>query len=336
MHRLLRALQLFFSLSFSQSIYADTIFLQNGDRITGNIISMQENQLKFSTPYSDLSIPWADIKRISSDHTITVQLNNSSQLKGLLTFSDQGPRIQSSPLATAIPIKLANIKALNPPIISNDVVISGEIHAGGTKASGNTKNQTINAEAKIIIKSGKKKLSAGALYYQSDDDGIESENNFHIFAQYDYYFLPKWYAHLLTNFTKNRFQDLNSRTAFGAGLGHELWNTKQSLLSAEAGIAYTVEDFEDGTDREFIAGLWGLDYHYWILENRLQFFHDQSGIISFEDFSDVLVQTRTGIKVPIFQGFELRIQFDLDYDTKPAEGKKTTDTRYIIGAGYRW
>ena len=328
---------LFFIYSLSQPLYADLVFLKNGDRITGKVSSMLKNELKLTTPYSELTIPWHDIKNITSDQPVIVELEDGSQLKGLLTLSDQGsPSIQTTSLTSATPISLEKVNAINPPIISNDAIITGAAHLGGSKTSGNTTKQAFNADGKISARSGNNKYSAGATFRQSSDDGNESENNFHLFSQYDHYFLTNWYASLFSNYTKDPFQDLNSRYAFGIGIGHELWNTKKSFLSTEAGIAYTVEDFKEGTDREFIAGRWAVAYHYWILEDRLQFFHGHTGIISYEDFSDVLVKTNTGFKVPVFQGFELLVQFDLDYDTKPAEGKKTTATRYIIGAGYSW
>jgi len=53
---------LFFICSLSQPLYADLVFLKNGDRITGKVSSMLKNELKLTTPYSELTIPWHDIK----------------------------------------------------------------------------------------------------------------------------------------------------------------------------------------------------------------------------------------------------------------------------------
>lgn len=334
MHRL--PLYFLLTLSLSQSLYADIVFLKNGDRISGKIATMYKSELKLTTSYSEITIPWSDIKNINSDQPITVELTDGSQLKGMLVQTNNGPSIKNPNLSSAIPLSLNNISAINPPVISDNAIVTGGVHIGGSKTSGNTDNQEFHADALITARTGNNKFSAGINYNQSANDGRESENNLHVFSQYDHYFLPKWYASLFTTFSKDRFQDLNSRTAFGAGIGHELWNTKLSFLSAEAGIAYTVEDYDEGTDREFIAGRWAVDYNYWILKDRLKFFHDHEGLVSFEDFSDVLVRSHTGFKLPVYLGFELLVQFDLDYDTKPAESKKNTDARYIIGAGYSW
>ncbi len=331
-----RTLSLCFLLFLGQTVQADTVFLNNGDRISGTITTMQKSELKLATPYSEITIPWADIKNIDSDKSITVELTDGSQLKGQLVQTNQGLGIKSTSLTSPVPLNFNNISAINPPAISNDAVVTGGVHIGGSKSSGNTDNQEFHGDAEIIARAGNNKFSAGIQYNQVANDGKESSNNLHIFSQYDHYFMPKWYASLFTTFTKDRFQDLNSRTAFGAGIGHEVWDTKLSFLALEAGVAYTVEDYNEGTDREFIAGRWAVDYNYWILEDRLQFFHDHEGLVSFEDFSDVYIRSHTGFKLPVYEGFELLAQFDFDYDTKPSAGKKNDDMRYIIGAGYSW
>jgi len=320
----------------SQHVIADTIFLTNGDIISGKISSMQKNELLFRTPYAEIKVPWNDIKDIKSDETITVEFADHSQFSGLLVQTENGPSIKNPNLSSPVPIKLSKIKSINPPVVSNNAEVDGSIHLGGSKASGNTQTQSFHADANIIAKAGNNKFTAGAAYNQDANKGVESSNNLHAFMKYDHYFMPKWYTSLFTNFTKDRFQDLNSRTSFGAGLGHEIWNSDISYLTAEIGIAYTTENFNEAEDREFMAGRWAIDYHHWFIKDRLQFFHNHEGILSLEGLDDFLVRSHTGFKLPVYQGFNLLTQIDLDYDNKPAEGKKSTDTRYIVGVGYVW
>jgi len=135
---------------FSQHGIADTIFLKNGDKISGKISSMQKN----------------DIKDIKSDETITVEFADHSQFPGLLVQTEKGPSIKNPNISSAAPINLSKIEPINPPIISNDAEVDGGIHLGGSKASGNTQTQSFHADANIIAKAGNNKFSAGAAYNQ--------------------------------------------------------------------------------------------------------------------------------------------------------------------------
>lgn len=93
-------------------------------------------------------------------------------------------------------------------------------------------------------------------------------------------------------------------------------------------------DLED--KRSYVNARWALDFHHWFLDESLQFFHNHEGIISLEQASDLLIRTHTGVRVPIFNGFNVLAQFDYDWKNIPASGKDREDFRYILGVGYIW
>ena len=322
--------------SFWISALADTAFFTNGDRISGQISTMTESKLEFKTPYSTLTIPRSDIKNIVSSQAITVELGDGRQLKGQLIETASGPAIQNNNLNTPIPLSLTNIKAINPPVISDEAIVTGSAHLGGSKTTGNSKTQSIHADAKIVTRTANNKYTAGFEYNQAANDNQENKNNLQLYTQYDYYFLPKWYGLLYARFTKDRFQDLKLRSDFGAGIGHELWNSKTSLLSAELGIGYTSEDYDQAEDRDFLTGRWKVNYFYWLLPDRLKLFHNHTGLVNLNDVGDILFRSHTGLKLPVYNGFDFLAQIDWDHDTRPAAGKVKTDTRYIIGIGYNF
>ncbi len=331
-----KILKFLFILSLWGSAQADTVFFTNGDRISGQISTMTESELAFKTPYSMLKIPRSDIKNIISNQEIVVELTDGSQFKGQLIETASGLVIQNNNLNTPIPLSLVNIKALNPPVVSNEAIISGSGHLGGSKTTGNSKTQSIHADAKIVARTANNKYTAGFEYNQAANDNQENKNNLQVYTEYNYFFLPKWYALLHARFTKDRFQDLKLRSSFGAGIGHELWNSKISFLSAEAGIGYTMENYNQAEDREFATARWQIDYYYWLLPERLQFFHNHTGLVNLSDVGDILFKSHTGLKLPVYKGFDFLAQIDWDYDTKPAPERLNTDTRYIIGLGYNF
>jgi len=198
-------------------------------------------------------------------------------------------------------------------------------------------------------------------------DTKETANNLRVFGKYDRFLDKNWYVYANADFTKDRFQALDYRISGGAGLGYQFWDESDKFLSFEAGPGYTYEVYngednidptealnadgsinpgflQTGTDeysreddeRSYVNARWALDFHHWFLDESLQFYHNHEGIISVEKFSDVLIRTHTGIKVPIFKGFDVIAQFDYDWKNIPASGKDREDFRYILGVGYGW
>ena len=61
---------------------ADEIKLKNGDRITGEVIRMQENLLVFKTAYAgEITIAWEEVLRVITDRPINVVLEDDTSLE---------------------------------------------------------------------------------------------------------------------------------------------------------------------------------------------------------------------------------------------------------------
>lgn len=320
---------------FAQPVVADVILLKNGDRLTGTIQFMEQRELVFIGTYAEMTIPWNDVVMVNSENELTVELFNARKITGRIRQSTQGVQIFPVDSQETVAVSLSDISSINP-YVPYDMEIAGEIHLGGSKASGNTRSQSINADLEISAKIERNKWTLGAEYHQAANGHRESANNIRAYGKYDRYIRPDWYAFLNLDYTKDRFQDLEFRSAVSAGMGHELWNNRMSVFSVEAGIAYAFEDYRQNDGRAFTSGRWAVDFRHWLWKDHLRFFHNHEGLASFEDFEDVLIRTRTGFKCPIYDGLDLLTQFNLDYDNQPAENKKTTTTRYVIGVGYNW
>lgn len=94
--------------------------------------------------------------------------------------------------------------------------------------------------------------------------------------------------------------------------------------------------YNEHDKRSYVNARWAVDFHHWFFDESLQFFHDHEGLVSLANASDLLIRTHTGVRVPIFNGFNVLAQFDYDWKNIPAKGKEREDFRYILGVGYIW
>ena len=61
-------------------LMADEIHLKNGDRISGEILSMKDNKLTVKTSYAgEIGIRWSEVVNVKTDQEISVILNNQHQ-----------------------------------------------------------------------------------------------------------------------------------------------------------------------------------------------------------------------------------------------------------------
>ncbi|MCH9698769.1 MAG: DUF481 domain-containing protein [Gammaproteobacteria bacterium] len=322
-------------LLFSTTLLSDTLKLVNGDQISGNIKSTDNDEITIETEYAgELKIKWSSIANFESNKIVTIELKDKSRIKGIAIPSKSGQlALKSEQFVNPVLIDINQIASVNPR--SNEQIpLSGRVNIGGMKQSGNTDNQTFHADAELVARGPNNRTTIGVEYNQGAADGKENANNGRAYLSYDHFITDKWYAYANTDFSKNKFQDLNFRTFAGGGLGYQFWDDDIKYLSFEAGPGFIYEDFFVAEDRDFAAGRWALDFRYWLLEDRIQFFHNHEGLINLEDFADVLVRSHTGLQLPLIENLSFTLQIDVDHDTLPAEGRKKTDFRYIVGVGY--
>ena len=77
-----------------------------------------------------------------------------------------------------------------------------------------------------------------------------------------------------------------------------------------------------------------LKYQQALWQKKLTLFHTGDLLLSLESIDDYLYLSRTGVRLPIGDGFSLGAQMSFDYDAIPAAGKDTTDTALIFNLNY--
>ena len=87
MHKLLVAILL---LSLAIPVFADTVVLKNGDKLTGTIVKSDGKTLVLKTDYAgDLTIKFADIQSISTTGNLNVTAGGKTAVGPVTTSNDQ-------------------------------------------------------------------------------------------------------------------------------------------------------------------------------------------------------------------------------------------------------
>ena len=316
---------------------ADEVNLKNGDRLTGKFISMQEGKLIFDTPYAGkLTIQWSEIVNLTTDTPVNVMLPDGSLLKGISTPAEKGKmQLQTEKIEEAVYLDLADVKSIYvkaPPAVRFNV----RVNIGINVSKGNTNTETYHFDGEAVARSKKNRYTVGGAFNLEYADNAETADNFLGYMKYDHFLTKKWYFNTNASFERDKFKDLNLRTTIGLGLGYQIFETELTNLSAEAGLAYINEDFDEADDDSYPAGRWAINFDWYLLDQFVQFFHNQSGFASLEDSNDIFLRTRTGFRFPFYRGFNLTVQYDFDWDKSVPPDRDEVDQRYILSLGYQY
>jgi putative salt-induced outer membrane protein YdiY len=316
---------------------SDEIRLKNGDRLSGQVVTMEGGKLVFKTSYAgNITINWTDVVVLVTDSSLNVVLSDDTSLRGTSTPAEEGNMIlETKTIEGAVSVHLAEVKAINiqpPPAVK----LTARVNVGINVTKGNTENQTYHLDGEAVARTVKSRYTVGGQFNRESAENKQTANNALGYMRYDYFLTKKWYLNTNASFEHDKFQDLNLRTTVGAGLGYQFLESDLTNLSLAAGPAYVNEDYQDEKDNSYAAGQWSLNFDRYLFEKFIQFFHNHSGFVGLEDLNNTFIRSQTGLRIPFYKQFNLTGQYNLDWNNSPAPGRKSVDQQYILSLGYQY
>lgn len=317
---------------------ADTVLLDNGDRLSGRVLSLDADTLVLETAYAgELKLPWAKVKRVETDAAVRVRLDDGSELDGRLLAADDGEaRIALGELGRTETLAYSRIAAINPPRRPDRTAVTARVALGGRFASGNTDEQSFHLDGEVVARNPSQRVTLGGEVNEAEQDGAETASNWRAGLKYDYFFRgERIYYYANTQFQRDRQADLDLRSTLGVGAGRQFFDRDDLRVALEGGVSLVSEDYGSAEDQRFPGARVAFNYEQGFWNGKLTLFQNSDLLLSLEELEDYLVQTRTGVRLPIGNGLSFGGQVNYDYDAVPAAGKESSDTALIFKLDYR-
>ncbi|MGH8495606.1 MAG: DUF481 domain-containing protein [Gammaproteobacteria bacterium] len=329
----------------SGSPQADEVQLAAGDRLIGEIQSVDEDVVIIRTPYAEaIEVPRADVVGLRTDDVVTVAFDDGSYLTGrLVAAAPSALSLEHERTGAITPFPLSDVKAVyhgDPMEIAaarERVDLSGIANVGLDRRRGNSSTDSYHIDAELVARSPLNRYTAAFELNQQRAENVKFQDNAAGLLKYDHFLGEKIYLFNSATFERDPFQDLNLRSAVAAGFGYQFFETERRLLSLEAGPTYVDEDFETTADQQFFGLRWAANFEQELQsDDGLRFFHFQEGLLGLEDVEDVIIRTRTGLRVSVTESLRATAQYNVDWDNSPAPGNVRVDEAYLLTLGYEW
>jgi hypothetical protein len=318
---------------------ADEVRFKNGDRLTGTVVSMAEGKLVFASVLAGkVTLPMGDLETFSTDGPVVIELDDGTRFQQAIQSADAGSfRVRGGGL-DGQSFVLARTTRINP----EPLVWHGSIAAGARFERGNSVTDRANVDFAARRRTEVDRTTFTAGYRgdrQTDEDAIPevsttTERKLFAGGQYDYFFTKKLYGYTRLHAEKDGVAFLDLRLLAGLGVGWQVWELPQRMLSFETGLAWVSENYSDDTeDEDFLAlrNAWNYDQG---LTDRLRFFHTGEWLPGLESGTGHLVKTTTGLRSSLTDVWFLEAKVLFDWDSEPAEDAERRDVVYLFGAGY--
>ena len=313
------------------SAHADEIRLRNGDRITGVTTSLAGGTLTFKATGGELKMPWADVTSLAIDQLMLVTVGTAAPTPAVIVAGDTSGQVT---LVPGGPVALSAIVALKRPQPAWSV--NGGAGAGVVQTAGNTQVNNVRLSGDLVAAGPADRYSVAGVLTHANDRDVETARNWSATGKYDRFVTARLFANANTNFTNDRFRDIDLRTALGAGVGYQILQMARTTLTADGGLAWVHENFRTIADDSYAAAHESAGLQVQLVADRAQFFHLHDGYFGVSGHDKMFIRTQNGVRIGLAAGFVTTIEEDLDYDRRPSPGRRQTDRTFSLTLGYRF
>jgi putative salt-induced outer membrane protein YdiY len=310
----------------AQAKAVDVLVMKNGDRITGEITKIWDEEITIEPEYSDeFNVDVPGVAYIESEREFEIDLADGRELVVTFPGADaEGNQIIKTGSGTEV-LVLSNMLELDEPEDYFDwesfIDLSGDLKRGNTDSSNN------KLRADTTLKLGDHRHIGEFVLYREKLADETTKDQTIVNYNYAWFFKDPWFFSAFTSFERDPIIQLDSRVTVSAGVGLEVWNTADRSLNIQLGVGARDEDIGDQSETSSVA-TWVLRYSQDFFSDDLTLFHNHSIIPTISGRTNTSIRTSTGLRYEITDLLYANISLDYDYETEPADA--ATDNEDIV------
>ena len=223
----------------------DVVVLRNGDRITGEIKSLDYNLLKVSTDtMGTIYVEWDKIERIQSDQYLLLERADGTRAYGQLVAEGSDARllVRSDPAGPPVPVPMVEVVRARP-IDGGDFIdrLDGYVSAG-LDLSQSGDNTSLDFAGGLSSRTQVREWSVDGNANITDDTATRTER-YSIAGLARRLLQDNYYYQGQASLLRNTELELNVRSLVGGGLGRYFVRSNRAEWAAGVGLGYNHENY---------------------------------------------------------------------------------------------
>lgn len=329
---------LLLSLLFALPAVADTIWLDNGDRLTGRIEVMEGNKLVIQTEFAgQVSVRVDRIRTLESDRQLLVKTSDNTQRARRIQPSETAGEIflvNGEPQPQAF--QLTQLRQLmEPQPVIEDWVWDGRVDLSLELENTDSKKRDLDVDVSTEARHGDWRHAFAGDFERDYRDDIKTRHFWESDYTLSWFFDEKWFWQNRLGYQRDHLGEVERQMQLGSGPGYEWWNNALGRFETSARLEHMRIDGRDGDDsvNNGVGLAW--DYRRFLLGKRFQLVHNAETLIPHNDAVNYIVDAELGLRYLLNSWASLSLMTEWDYYNSSDE-KSRNETRYKVGFGVNW
>jgi hypothetical protein len=317
----------------------DVVELENGDRITGEIRSLEYNQLKVSTYHmGTILVEWDKVVRVRSSQNLLLELTDGGRLYGKLAEARIPGTLAVDAGKGGPPESLGLMKVVQiAPMAGqrfNDR-FDGYLSVGFDLKKANDQSN-LDLAAGLSSRTRIREWSADASASLTNGSTTDRSERYDLEGVGKRFLKERYFYLGVLKLTRNTELDLDLRTLAGGVVGRYFVQTNQAEWASGVGLAVSSEQYGSGEERQSLEGVLTTDFSIF----RYDFPETDIGgsltlLPSLTDAGRVRAEAELSLKYEFVDDlfFELKLYGAFD-NKQPGTNESASDYSVTTSLGY--
>jgi len=316
----------------------DVIYLQNGDRITGEVKSLFRGKLELSTDHmGTIYIEWEDIQEIVSTTGQVIELTNGQRFYGPLTKTEDSDMLMVETSQGDVGLNTLDVISMYPVEAGfwDRLDLSANLGFSWDKGS-NVGRYSLGIDA---IYRRRESLSRAAFSTEITTQELVDDNTRSVLdLSHIVHLRNKKFRIYFGNMEHNDQLGIDLRTLAGAGYGWAPIRSQRHWFGISAGLDVNHETPIGGDSETNLEAAGALSYEYFKFSNPERSFRVNLTIFpSITDFGRWRANFTNEFKIEFVDDLFWKMDFYVTYDSDPISRKgATSDYGITSSIGYKF
>lgn len=306
---------------------ASQLHLDNGDRVSGQVIEIEEGVVIVETDYAGrLSIAVNRVERLDSeDEEVSLRWEDVQETEASLTGK-------------------AGAEA-SPPVAEEEEAAekesrwSGSLELGfaAVQAANTRQEYLVDMENAWAVDGDRLDLDVDIRHEHAEGETLVDKQR--VGTAYNRYLAERAFIAPGLHYRRDSVAGLERRIMAVMQAGYDVFNSDQQSLTLQAGPGYRREKIEDDGVYQDLLAVWEVNYDRRLsnLVEGVSLFHEQGGAMDVHgETGRLLFEMDTGLRYKIFGDLYLSGIMELDLDSDPRGEADQFERTLKLRLGYKW
>lgn len=328
---------LYLALLASSSVaLADTVWLKNGDKLTGSIVLFDGGKLLLKTDYAgNITLDVKKIATLESEQALLVKQDDfvGEHAKSIRAAGEGQVELVNGTEPKVV--ALTSISQMLPPKpLVQDLTWTGNLDfsADYKRAENDVEDYDIDLDTKA--RHGAWRHGIAAEYDHETKDGERKTDRVELNYDLDYFLTQQFFWQGQLKYTHDRIEDLETQRTVGTGPGYQFWDNELGAFSMAGLFNRNDYVFADGSSEHFNSAALEWDYKRYLIGKSFELYTQGEVGAPFVDEIDYIIDTEAGIRYKLNSWAALSLK--AEWDKVASVYGDTNERRYLIGLGVGW